>query len=133
MGDQVYRGRSEDAAAPFIPSEWWTQGKSIAFVVERVFKIEGRSNYGVRLLKAVVLDGETTEEVSIGESAGFRMALQAAHLRELREGDRVVLTCYGETASKKKDASGKPLSPRKDFEIEVTRPEVFDEIPEYAQ
>jgi hypothetical protein len=133
MAEQVFRGRSEDAAAPFIPSEWWEKGKSIAFVVERVFKIEGRVNYGVRLLKAQVLDGETTEEVSIGESAGFRMAMQAAHCKELREGDRVVLTCYGETASKKKDASGKLLSPRKDFEIEISRPEVEEYIPEYAR
>lgn len=128
MGDQVFRGRSEDAASPFIPSEWWEKGKSIAFVVERVFKIEGRVNYGVRLLKAVVLNGETTDEVSVGESAGFRMAMQAAHCRELRENDRVVLTCYGETPSRKAGNS-----PRKDFEIEVSRPEVDEAIPDYAR
>lgn len=128
MAEQVFRGRSGDAASPFIPSEWWQKGKSIAFVVERVFRIEGRNNYGVRLLKAVVLDGETTDEVSVGESAGFRMAMQAAHLKELREGDTVVMTCYGETASKKAGNS-----PRKDFEIEVTRQSVEEEIPEYAR
>jgi hypothetical protein len=118
MGDQVFRGRTGDAAAPFIPSEWWTKDKRVVGTVERVFKIEGRNNYGVRLLKPVVLDDEQCDEVSIGASAGLRMALQAARLHELREGDRIVMSCYGETPSKKAGNS-----PRKDFEIEVTRAE----------
>jgi hypothetical protein len=128
MADQVFRGRSGDASAPFIPSAWWAKDKSVAGVVERVFLIEDRKNYGVRLLKPVVLDGETLDEVSIGESAGFRMALQAAKLRELREGDRVVFKCYGETPSK-----NPKHSPRKDFEIEVTRPQSDGHVPDEYQ
>ncbi|SRR6266571_1326608 len=128
MGEQVFRGRSEDAAAPFIPSEWWTKDKRVVGVVERIFQVEGRENYGIRLLKPVELGGEQCEEVSIGESAGFRMALQAARLHGLREGDHIVLTCYGETPSK-----NPKHSPRKDFEIEVTRQDVQDEIPDYVR
>jgi hypothetical protein len=53
------------------------------------------------------------------------MAMQSARLRELRQGDQVVLICIGETASKKAGNS-----PRKDFQIEVTRPQAEDLPPE---
>lgn len=128
MGDQVFRGRTEDAEAPFLGSEFWKKDTRIAGVVERAFKIDGRNNYTVTLLKPVEIEGEPYDRVNVSESAGFRMAMQSARLRELRERDQVVLTCTGETPSKKAGNS-----PRKDFEIEVTRPQVEDEIPEYAR
>lgn len=128
MSSQVFKGRTEDAEAPFLSSEFWKEKKSIAGVVRRIFKIEGRNNYALDLIKPVELDGEPADRVSVGESAGLRMAMQAARLRELREGDEVVLTCTGETQSKKAGNS-----PRKNFEIEVTRPQVEDEIPEYIR
>lgn len=132
MGEQVFRGKSTDAAAPFIASDFWKDGVSIAGVIERIFKIEGRNSYSISLLKPVEIEGVECETVSLGESAGLRMALQAAKCFALQTGDQIVLTCVGETVSKKKGKDGKPLSPRKDFEIEVTRPEVEGEIPEYA-
>lgn len=127
MSEQVFRGRTEDAEAPFLSSEFWKQGTRIAGVVERVFKIDGRNNYAVALIKAVELDGEPYDRVSVGESAGIRMAMQVARCGDLRERDRVVLTCTGETPSKE---AGK--SPRKNFDIEVHRPRVEEEIPEHA-
>jgi hypothetical protein len=128
MGVQVFKGRTVDAQSPFLSTEFWKKGVRVAGVIERVFKIEGRNNYAVHLLKPVEIDGEPCDVVSVGESAGLRMAMQAAKVHELREGDQVVLECEGETASKKKGNS-----PRKDFNIEVTRPEVEEGIPEYAR
>lgn len=119
--DQVFRGRTEDAAAPFLGTDFWSKDVAIEGTVERVFKIEGRNNYAVKLQEPVEVDGEQCEEVSLGESAGFRMALQAAKVRELQEGDRIMVRCTGETASKGNGADGKPKAPRKNFEIEVMR------------
>lgn len=128
MADQVFRGRSEDAEAPFLGSEFWKDGAKIAGVVQRVFKVEGRNNYALDLLKPIEIEGEPCDRVSLGESAGLRMAMQAARLKELREMDQIVLVCTGHTASKKVGNS-----PRTDFEIEVTRPSADEEIPEYAR
>lgn len=128
MGAQVFKGRTADAEAPFLGSEFWKENVRVAGVVERVFKIEGRNNYTVTLIKAVEIEGEPYDRVNVSESAGLRMAMQSAKLREMREGDQVVLTCTGETPSKKAGNS-----PRKDFEIEVTRPQVEEEFPEYAR
>jgi hypothetical protein len=125
MGDQVFKGKSTDAEAPFLSTDFWKDGARIAGLIERVFKIDGRNNYAMRLTKAVSVEGELSEVVSVGESAGIRMAMQSARLRELRQGDQVVLICIGETASKKAGNS-----PRKDFQIEVTRPQAEDLPPE---
>lgn len=124
MTEQVFKGRSVDAESPFLSTEFWAKDVRISGVVERVFKIEGRNNYALHLLKPVEIDGETCDVVSLGESAGLRMALQDARLKALREGDQITLTCEGETPSKKAGNS-----PRKDFAIEVTRPETADDVP----
>jgi hypothetical protein len=128
MAEQVFKGRSVDAESPFLGTDFWKKDVRIAGVVERVFKIDGRNNYTVNLLKAVEIDGEPCDVVAIGESAGLRMAMQDARLKELKEGDQIVLLCEGETPSKKAGNS-----PRKDFAIEVTRPQAEEEIPEYAR
>ena len=124
MTDQVFEGRTLDAQNPFLSTDFWQKDVRISGVVERVFKIDGRNNYAVHLLKPVVVDGESCDVVSVGESAGFRMALQEAGLRVLREGDQIELTCEGETPSK-----NPKNSPRKDFFLRVTRPETADDIP----
>lgn len=121
---QTFKGRSEDAEAPFLSTDFWTKDKRLVGIVDRVFKIDGRDNYAVKLAKPIELHGETVDVVFVGESAGLRMAMQAARLRELRVEDRVNLLCTGETASKE---AGK--SPRKNFEIEVQRPKVQGEPP----
>jgi hypothetical protein len=128
MGEQVFKGRTEDAEAPFLSSEFWKEGTRVVGVIERVFKIEGRNNYNLTLVKPVELDGEPYDRVSVGESAGLRMAMQAAKLHSLKEDDQIVLTCTGETPSKKAGNS-----PRKNFAIEVTRSHVEEDIPEYAR
>lgn len=124
MTDQVFKGRSVDAESPFLSTDFWKKDVRISGVVERVFKIDGRNNYAVHLLKPVEIDGEPCDVISLGESAGLRMALQDARLKALREGDQITIVCEGETPSR-----NPKNSPRKDFALEVTRPERPDDIP----
>jgi hypothetical protein len=116
MEEKVFKGRTEDAQAPFLGADWWEKEKHIAGIVERVFTVNEKPAYVVKLLAPVALDGEEVEQVSIGNSAGFQMALQAAHLSGLRVTDRLHVVCTGKTPSKTEG-----FSPRVDFEIEVTR------------
>lgn len=116
MAEKVFKGRTEDAQAPFLGADWWEKEKHIAGIVERVFTVNEKPAYAVKLLKAVVLDGEEVDKVSIGNSAGFRMALQAANLSDLRVSDRLHVLCTGKTPSKTEG-----YSERVDFEVEVTR------------
>jgi hypothetical protein len=124
MGERVFKGRTEDAEAPFLSAEFWKQGVKVSGVVDRVFEIEHRKNYALTLVKSVDLDGEPYDIVSIGESAGLRMAMQAARVRQLLEGDKVVVECTGTTAPKKAGNS-----PRVNFAIEVTRPDSDEPSP----
>lgn len=117
MEEQVFKGRTEDAEAPFLGGEFWKAGIVVVGVVERVFKIEGRNNYTVNLVKPVEVENEPYDRVNVGESAGLRMAFQAARVSRLIGGDKIVLECTGETASKKAGNS-----PRRNFSIEVRRP-----------
>jgi hypothetical protein len=127
MGDLVFRGDTENAEAPFLSTEFWKKDTRIIGIVERVFKIDGRNNYAVKLAKPVEVEGEECDVVSIGESAGLRMAMQDAKLRELRVDDTVMLLCTGE-----KPATKAGNSPRKNFQIEIKRRRVEEEIPEHA-
>ncbi len=116
MAEQTFKGRTEDAEAPFIGAEFWAKGKRLTGVVERVFAVGEQQCYVLKLVTPVELDGEPLDRVSVGNSAGLRMALQAGHLAELLKGDKVSLECSGKTPSKKEGNS-----PRTDFAIEVTR------------
>jgi hypothetical protein len=66
------------------------------------------------LVDGVKVNGSTSEQVSIGNLTGFRMALQAAGLDSLQVNDAIYLECIGKTSTNKG-------SPRVDFEIEITR------------
>jgi hypothetical protein len=116
MTEKVYKGRTEDAEAPFLSADFWKPGTKIAGMVDRVFMAGEQKCYGLSLLTPVAVDGEETNQVSLGSMAGLRMALQAARLSELQARDRVVIVCTGKTPSKKEGNS-----PRVDFEVEVTR------------
>ena len=128
MSEQFFKGSSTNAGAPFLGSDFWKKDVSIAGEVERVFVIEGRHNWTLQLSKPVEIEGERCDRVNVSESAGIRMAMQDARLRDLREGDQLTLVCTGETPSK-----NPKKSPRIDFEIAVSRPEVEENIPEYAR
>jgi hypothetical protein len=116
MAEQTFKGRTEDAEAPFLGAEFWAKGKRVTGVVERIFAVGEQQCHVLKLVTPVELEGEPLDRVSVGNSAGLRMALQAGHLTELRKGDKVSLECTGKTPSKKEGNS-----PRTDFEIEVTR------------
>lgn len=104
-------GRTEEAAVPFLGTDFWEEGKKIRGVVERGFKIDGRANYTLRLLTphAVTLkdaDGQPYEApvISIGVSAGLRMAMQSAQglrPRQFLLGEVVEVECTGETPTDK--------------------------------
>jgi hypothetical protein len=109
-----FKGRSEDAAAPFLDAKFWGPGVSVAGKVIRTFESENGRCFVLDLRETVKLNDVITEQVSIGNLTGFRMALQAAGLDSLQVGDAIYLECTGKTSTNKG-------SPRVDFEIEVTR------------
>jgi hypothetical protein len=116
MTEQVFKGRTEDAEAPFLGAKFWANGVSVLGVIERSFETENGTCFVLRSLKPLTIDGEDTERFSVGNMAGFKMALQAAGLAGLRIGDRMVIKCTGETSPTKVGNS-----PRVNFEVEVTR------------
>lgn len=116
MTEKVYRGRTEDAAAPFLGAEFWAEGKSAVGVIMRSFDTQNGVCFVLNLVAPVMLDGEEIDRVSVGNMAGFKMALQAAGLQGLRIGDKLAIECTGKTPSKKEGNS-----PRVDFTVEVTR------------
>jgi hypothetical protein len=120
MPEKTYKGRTEDAEAPFLGADFWSVGKSVSGVVLRSFESVNGRCYVLGLVTPVEMAGEEVDEVSIGNMAGFRMAMQAAHLTDLRVKDKVFLSCYGKTPPKKEGNS-----PRVDFDIEVTVPEEY--------
>jgi hypothetical protein len=116
MAEQVFRGRTEDAAAPFLGADFWTDGDFIEGVVDRVFEVEGRRCYALILNAPIALEDVDVTAVSLDSSAGLKMALQAAGLQSLEVNDKVLVRCTGKTPSKKAGNS-----PRTDFEVEVRR------------
>jgi|SRR6185437_8611801 len=110
-----FHGRTEDANAPFLDAKFWTPGAKISGTVARTFGSENGPCYVLDLIDPVRLDGESADQVSIGNLTGFRMALSAAGLESLITGDQVHLECTGKTSTRKG-------SPRVNFEIEVNRP-----------
>jgi len=110
-----FRGRTQDAAAPFLDAKFWTPGVNVAGKVIRMFGSENGPCAVLALIDPAKLDGKTEEIVSIGNLTGFRMALQAAGLESLQVGDHVHVECTGKTSTDKG-------SPRVDFEVEVNRP-----------
>jgi hypothetical protein len=116
MTEQVFKGRTEDAAAPFLGAEFWSKDKVVVGVIERSFETKNGVCFVLRSMKPVEVDGEDVDRFSVGNMAGFKMALQAAGLIALRVGDKVWMKCTGETPATKEGNS-----PRVNFEVEVTR------------
>jgi len=114
MGKQ-FRGRTEDAAAPFLDAKFWTPGVAVAGRVIRIFESENGPCAVLALVDPVRLEGKMEEIASIGNLKGFVMALQAAGLEALQVSDHIHVECTGKTSTEKG-------SPRVNFAIEVTRP-----------
>jgi hypothetical protein len=110
-----FRGKSEDADSVFLGADFWKVGTKITGKIVRSFTSENGPCYVVALMKSVEVDGNSVQEVSIGNLTGFRMALQDAGLSTLQVNDQIVLECTGMKPTTKG-------SPRANFEIEVNRP-----------
>ena len=91
-------------------------GNAVSGTIKRIFPIEGRNNYVLDLDKPAQLNGETVEQITIGESKGFVMALQAAGVYGLKEGDWLAAVCTGETPPKKEGHS-----PMLNFSLQIKR------------
>ena len=110
-----FKGRTEDADSAFMGADFWKPGVHVAGKVIRTFETENGPCYVLRLLDSVEIDGESIDEVSIGNLTGFRMALQASGLERLQVSDQIYLECTGLKSTTKG-------SPRPNFVIEVNRP-----------
>ena len=86
-----FKGRSEGASAPFLDAKFWAPGVSVAGRVIRTFASENGPCYVLDLVDGVKVNGSTSEQVSIGNLTGFRMALQAAGLDSLQVNDAISL------------------------------------------
>lgn len=116
MTEQVFKGRTEDAEAQFLDAHFWSKDKVVVGVIERSFETQNGVCFVLRAMKPVAIDGEEVERFSVGNMAGFKMALQAAGLTALRVGDKLWMKCTGVTPPTKEG-----YSPRVNFEVEVTR------------
>lgn len=111
-----FKGRTEDAAAPFLGADFWKPGVKVLGKVVRCFDSENGPCAVIRLVKPIQIgEGEEEfQEVSIGNLKGFVMALQAAGLNALRVDDTLYAECTGFSETTKGHN-------RANFEIEVER------------
>ncbi len=113
---QTFQGRTEDVEAPFLGADFWKKGEAVSGVVVRQFDTLAGRAYVLALDNAVDLGGELEEQVSIGAMKGFLMALQAAKVDHLVNGDVIRLECTGVNPPTKEG-----YSPRVNFVITVIR------------
>lgn len=116
---QVFKGRTEDAEAPFLTADFWREGVVIRGAVEKLFntKLNNMPCYVLNLEDPIEVGGESQDRVSVGNMAGFQMAMQAAGVTQLRAKDIIELECTGVKKSKKEG-----YSDRVNFDLKVTRP-----------
>ncbi len=116
---KIFEGRTEDAEAPFLSGGWWKEGVEVRGLIEHQYPTEFGLCHVLELEAPVdipELELETVSKVSMGNLAGFTMALQAAGARP-RIGDSMEIECTGF-----KPAKGDGYSPRPNFRIKIARP-----------
>ncbi len=131
---QTFSGRTEDAEAPFLGASFWEVGKSVRGVISKIFDSRPQADkpaqrcYVLELSESVEIDGEEWDRVSVGNMAGFKMAMQGAKLDALRLKDVLTIECTGYKESKKKRKEvvdgvtvEVPFSPRVNFKIDIVR------------
>lgn len=111
---KTFTGTSEQANAPFLEAGFWKKGVRIEGIVLRTFQTMFGENYVLHLKTPVKVKGKAEQQVSLGQNAGLKMALNACGAKKLQEDDVVILECTGTTDVGKE-------SPRTDFKIAVTR------------
>lgn len=112
----TFKGRTEDATAPFLGADFWKPGIKITGKVIRCFESSNGPCVVIRLAKPLRLNGEDCEEISIGNLKGFVMALQAAGLSGLQVNDVLYAECTGFSDTTKGHSRG-------NFCVEVVRPD----------
>jgi len=116
----TFKGKTEDGGAPFLNASFWKKGVKVSGRVLRPFDSENGKCYELALGDAVkVGEREGVKHASVGGLKGFIMALSAAGLGSLLEGDFLMAECTGETKTDK----GAPMI---NFYVEVIRPEKGD-------
>ncbi len=115
-----FRGRTEDAGAPFLTASFWTKGKSIAGTIIRKFDTDKGPAIVLSLVEKVAVGDKNEAQVSLGASAGLRMAVDASGVPGGFAGlfidDHVYLECTGTSSTEKGND-------QVNFEIEVSRPD----------
>lgn len=99
-----FRGKTEDAGAPFLKASFWTRGKAISGTVIREFHTDNGKSYGILLVTPVMVNDKTEKQISIGNSVGLRMAVEASGAPGgLLVGDKVHIECTGFTGTDKEN------------------------------
>jgi len=115
-----FRGRTEDASAPFLRADFWEKGRELSGTVIRTFKTENGLAIVLRTVSPVMLEGKSEKNISVGASAGLRMAVDAAGVpggfSGLLIGDQIHLRSTGTTETDKGND-------QVNFEVEVNRPD----------
>jgi hypothetical protein len=115
---QTFTGRTADAEAPFLSGAFWKPGVRVHGLVSKLFQDkESRICYVLELKEPVLIDGEEWDRVSLGNLAGFVMALAAAKIERLRVKDFLEIECEDVKAATKEG-----YSPRPNFKINIIRP-----------
>lgn len=119
-GPKTFEGRTSDVDAPFVSGDFWEVGKIVRGKVTRPFtsNIEGKTSlaYEIELEDPILLDGEEWERVSVGNLAGFRMALTACGTDRLYKDDQIEIECESIKKPKKEG-----YSPRPNFRLKIVR------------
>lgn len=109
-----FKGKSSDAQSPILGAPFWKKGVKIEGRVGRTFQTQNGDCSEISLKNPVKVNGQLEKKVSIGALKGFHMALNAAGLESLQEGDLVIIECTGVTPTTKGN-------PRVDFNVAVNR------------
>jgi hypothetical protein len=112
----TFKGKSSDAQSPILGASFWKKGIKIEGRVGRSFPTQNGDCFEISLRTPVKVNGNLEKKISIGALKGFHMALNAAGLESLQEGDNVIIECTGTTATNKGN-------PRVDFNVAVNRPD----------
>lgn len=112
-----YKGSTEEAGGQFLGASFWKKGTRVEGKVTGLFGTENGTCYSVHLNKAVKVNDETTDKVSIGALKGFEMAIRASGAGELSTDDLIILECTGTVPTTKGNdqVNFKLLVDRKNF------------------
>ena len=112
----AYRTSSTQDAekTAWVESKDWKKGAILEGVVQRVFKTDKGDCFVVSAAKPFPVKGKPEATVACGLAAGMKMALNALGTDNFQVGDRILIECIGQTATKKGN-------PRKDFTVGLDR------------